>query len=273
MKTWTLEELHIEHEKIVLGLQYTIAERERLKVLLKMIGDAIDRGVTADFALIIKCLLSSPAERCGDIFALLLNEGIRDGFFVEFGACDGVAVSNTLSLERYFGWKGILAEPDVFWKDSLPKNRSASIDSRAVSSETGLKLEFFQSARPGNSSPDRGHAYIGEIVDSYTVETVSLMDLLRDHEAPNFIHFLSVDTEGHEKEVFNNFDFDKYRFGFISVEEHAEVSPRDSVQPLLEAAGYRIVFPRETGRPIPMQVTGIDKFFVPRNHPAAQKWS
>ncbi|MEJ0077359.1 MAG: FkbM family methyltransferase [Alphaproteobacteria bacterium] len=281
MKTWTFEELHDENEKNALGLQYTIAQRDRLRLLLRIIGATAKGLITvsaegatgvggeseADLPDIITALLESPAERHQDIFALLINGGKRNGYFVEFGACDGLAANNTVMLERRFGWKGILAEPDRFWQERLPLNRTAIIDKRCVSSETGRYLDFYQSDRPGNSSPDSSHAYLGGVVASYQVETVSLLDLLKEHRAPRFIDFLSVDTEGHEKAALANFDFDQYRFGFICVEEHEGVAAADSVEPILQNAGYTVIFPREEGRPIPMQITGVDKFFVPSNHP------
>ncbi|MBD9454019.1 FkbM family methyltransferase [Rhizobium sp. RHZ02] len=268
MKTWTFEELHAESEKNALGLQYTIAQRERLKLLFRLIGRMLRTHPNVDYPEIIDTLLTTSAEHCQDVFAILLNEGKRDGYFVEFGACDGIVANNTVNLEQRFGWRGILAEPDRFWHERLSPNRAAIIDKRCVSSVTGAQIEFFQSDRPGNSSPSQEHPYIGGVVKSYKVDTVSLLDLLKDHDAPRFVDFLSVDTEGHEKEVFVNFDFDRYKFGFICVEEHDGVAPADSVQPILEAAGYSVIFAREEGRPVPMQITGVDKFFVPKDHPA-----
>ena len=44
-----------------------------------------------------------------DIFVLLETGFKRNGFFVEFGATNGIDLSNTYLLEKRFGWNGILA--------------------------------------------------------------------------------------------------------------------------------------------------------------------
>jgi len=36
--------------------------------------------------------------------------GLKRGYFIEAGAVDGVAVSNTLHLEKLYGWTGLLVE-------------------------------------------------------------------------------------------------------------------------------------------------------------------
>src|SRR5436189_1252600 len=53
----------------------------------------------------------SHAQLFQDLFVLETVKEKRDGFFVEFGATNGVDLSNTALLERDYGWKGILAEP------------------------------------------------------------------------------------------------------------------------------------------------------------------
>jgi hypothetical protein len=45
--------------------------------------------------------------------ALIKHVGYTNGYFVELGANDGISQSNTLYLESYLGWHGILVEPDV----------------------------------------------------------------------------------------------------------------------------------------------------------------
>ena len=54
----------------------------------------------------------------------------------------------------------------------------------------------------------------------YKVPTISLLDLLDIHNAPKFIDYLSIDTEGSEYEILNAFDFNKYKFRVITCEHN-----------------------------------------------------
>ena len=70
------------------------------------------------------------------------------------------------------------------------------------------------------------------------VKTLTLFDLLEKANAPKFIDYLSIDTEGSEYEILKNFDFSKYTFGLIDV-EHNFVEPRRSlIKNLLILNGY-----------------------------------
>lgn len=267
-----MEELKVENNKLALGLQYTIAQRERLQLLWRLVCKELLITNAETVRDIMKCQLESPAEGFQDIFALLLSHGKRGGYFVEFGACDGLYVSNTLILERKFGWEGILAEPVKLWHDALVSNRISHIDKRCVSSVSGSQIQMHQSVSPGNSSTSIDHPYLGVVNQSYMVETVTLLDLLKCHNAPKYIDFLSVDVEGHEMEVFRNFDFDQYNFGFICVEQHEVHGPENDVTGILNKAGYKVLFSREEGRPIPMQITGVDIWFVPEDGNVSSQW-
>lgn len=71
----------------------------------------------------------------------------------------------------------------------------------------------------------------------YGVPTISLGDLLAEHNAPDQIDYLSVDTEGSEFYILSALDFSKYQFKVITV-EHNYTDTREKVYELLTKNGY-----------------------------------
>lgn len=195
--------------------------------------------------LLAEYLPKSRSQLRQDLFVLGSLGFPRAGFFVEFGATDGVGLSNSYLLETEFGWDGILAEPARSWSKALSENRSCAIDTRCVWSETGAKLSFNETNELELSTIDifsdsDGHAGARERGQVYEVETVSLLDLLQSHSAPKIIDYLSIDTEGSELEILGSFDFARYSFRVITV-EHNFTPQRTKIKRLLEKRGYRRV--------------------------------
>lgn len=62
----------------------------------------------------------------------------KDGFFVECGALDGETRSNTLYLERYLKWSGLLIEGDPLNYDKLKEK-----DRKVYSSNTCLSTKAY----------------------------------------------------------------------------------------------------------------------------------
>lgn len=183
----------------------------------------------------------SRAQLKQDIFVLLETGFKRGGFFVEFGATNGVDLSNTWLLEKAFGWTGILAEPARIWHDALRQNRTAAIDTRCVWSQSGVTLDFSVADDPefstlSNFRVETAKRGVGS--STYAVETISLLDLLQSNGAPAFIDYLSVDTEGSEFEILKDFDFRKFQFGVITVEHNHNKTNRDRLYALLTSKGY-----------------------------------
>ena len=180
-----------------------------------------------------------------DLFVLSVLGFPREGFFVEFGATDGVRLSNSYLLETEFGWQGILAEPARGWAEALRKNRACGIDVRCVWSSSGETLLFHETTVGELSTVDSYsasdlHADARKTGRVYEVETVSLIDLLDQHSAPETIDDLSIDTEGSEFEILSSFDFSRYSFRVITV-EHNFTDQRAKIKKLLERNGYRRV--------------------------------
>ncbi len=82
-----------------------------------------------------------------------------------------------------------------------------------------------------------GHSKSREIGEKYMVDTISLIDLLNQHNAPKDIDYLSIDTEGSEYEILNAFDFKKYKIKIITC-EHNYTPNRDKINLLLTSNGY-----------------------------------
>ena len=177
-----------------------------------------------------------------DLFVLHELNNKRNGYFVEFGATNGVDLSNTHLLEKEFGWTGILAEPAKVWAEELVKNRSCHIDFDCVWSKSGETLEFNEvnaaelSTINVFSNLDQ-HARTREKGFKYTVNTISLVDLLKKYNAPKDIDYLSIDTEGSEYDILSAFDFDAYNIKIITC-EHNYTPMQEKIYELLTSKGY-----------------------------------
>lgn len=194
-------------------------------------------------------LKSLPPQKMQPVFSLLPNskgqfhqdlmvlaelDFVSQGYFVEFGAHDGVHLSNTYLLESQFGWTGILVEPSRTTFNKLRGNRSAKTFNLAVYSESGLELEFTETSRSELSTlscyqDEDFHASERErtTVRKYLVPTISLLDLLELNNAPKIIDYLSIDTEGGELEILEEFDFQSYEIKIISVEHNFGIARKE----------------------------------------------
>ena len=240
---------------ILLAFGYSINSKSKKKLL----GDLIrlPQGVGISAVEARKVFRSSKSQLGQDLLALIASGTGKRGFFVEFGSADGVALSNSFLLEKELGWSGILCEPSRSWHEDLNRNRSCIVDTRCVYSRTGEQISFSENYIGELSgitefTGNDHHGLLDRTTTSYQVETISLLDLLRHHNAPKHVEFLSVDTEGSEFEILNAFDFSQYTFGAICV-EHNYLENRPKVKQLLVANGYRQVYP---------ELSDFDDWFV-----------
>lgn len=104
---------------------------------------------------------------------------MRGGYFVEFGATNGIELSNPFLLEKKYNWRGILVEPARVWHNGLSINRGCLVDTRCVWAESGLHLQFNEvhglSTLDTFSNSDM-HSAFRQAGTRYQVETISLLD-------------------------------------------------------------------------------------------------
>lgn len=196
-------------------------------------------------------LAYSKSQLAQDLFALAFSKTTSPSFFVEFGATDGISLSNTWLLEKMLGWDGILAEPARIWHPRLKTNRSCIIDTRCVAPKTGEEVVFLEVNNSAKGSPElsgmKEYADSGDWASNvrleesteYLVETISLEDLLDTYQAPIDIQLLSIDTEGSEFDIIKDFDFRRRRIYSICIEHNYSVKNRRRIHSVLTANGYK----------------------------------
>lgn len=199
---------------------------------------------------------------------VMLWRALRDvvsgpGFYIDVGASD----PTVLSVTRAFydrGWRGLNIEP-------LPEAAAALVAARprdvtveaAAGAAPGRHLfhRVVQDGQTGLSTLDpaeaRLHAAAGARVESFEVEVQTLADLARRH-VPGPVHFLKVDAEGAEVQVFAGADFAVCRPWIVVVEATrpaSEDQAESEWEPGLLEAGYRAVW-----------FDGLNRFYLAIEH-------
>tara|TARA_R110001599_G_scaffold60939_3_gene169266 strand:+ start:33859 stop:35217 length:1359 start_codon:yes stop_codon:yes gene_type:complete len=182
-----------------------------------------------------------------DLWVLEKTNYKRGGFFVEFGATDGVLLSNTYLLEKEFGWKGICAEPNPKFYEQLKKNRHCITSNACIGGRTGEEVEFILADEYGGIAKYSGEDQHKDKRESFikngltiNLKTISLHDFLIEHSTPHEIDYISVDTEGSELEILKNFPFEKWHVKTLTV-EHNHMEQKHEIFRILSQRGYKRV--------------------------------
>jgi FkbM family methyltransferase len=200
---------------------------------------------------------NSKSQLYQDLFASFIVQNDFDKTFLEFGATNGVDLSNTYTLENKFLWSGALAEPDINWIESLKKNRTKSkIITKCIWNKSGEKMNFF-SSKVGvlstlndfknsdiNSMPGNTAQRIKEGVN-IEVDTISLNQVIREEFNNISPSYISIDTEGSEFEILNSFNFSKYHPAVFTI-EHNFTDLHDKIDKLMLDNNYVRMFKKLT---------------------------
>jgi FkbM family methyltransferase len=232
-------------------LQYKLNHKEQLRIL-HLIKKVRKLNLSADLRSKCEDLIltgSVKSQDLQDIKAYILCNEKQNGFYVEFGADDGIKNSNTFLLNQNFAWKGILAEPnpDVF--EQCKTNRKSDLClNDLIYNKTGMDVDFCIS---GQLSTINGYVENDNMetvrknnsTKTIKLKTKTLLDVLTENNAPSIIDFLSIDTEGSEFEILSAFDFKKYNINVICFEHNNNIIQKEKIQMLLMNNGYsEVVF-------------------------------
>jgi FkbM family methyltransferase len=188
-----------------------------------------------------------PQEAENELKAMYLGE-IARGYFVEVGANQPEDLSQTFSLEQK-GWTGVLVEPQPDLADALKRRRSAKVFAEACTSRRNSGSRMTLHLAGSHSSFDR-NLNLAEVKPhgAIDVPTRTLDQILVDAGAQS-VDFISIDVEGHELDVLDGFDLERWRPRLILIEDlllHLQVHR------YLKRRNYRL-----------FRRTGINNWYVP----------
>jgi FkbM family methyltransferase len=181
--------------------------------------------------------------------------GTKPGYFVDVGANDPKAISQSWHLEQ-LGWDGVLIEPQPALVRKLKEQRRAKVFACACSSpaNAGKMLRLHVAGIHSSLNPDFFVAGMRR-EDVIEVPARTLDDMLEEAKAPTPIDLLSIDVENHEIEVLAGVTLKRWQPRLILIEDLA-LNLR--IHRALTSRGYKWV-----------RRTGLNSWYVPDASPMA----
>ena len=170
------------------------------------------------------------------IIQYILKNKINDGTYLEIGACDGILYSNTKCLEDYFGFKGILIEPQKNYYDNLCQNRSNNeCYNYAVTNGNVEYVDFIGDTHPeaGLVENVKNNTLNGDVIErfgwktTYKVKNIKMHHILSNSKY-RYIDFMIIDVEGGELDLLRSIDF-TFPIFCIIIEAHSTTQERNKV--------------------------------------------
>lgn len=170
-----------------------------------------------------KRVLGSDSQYLEDIILDSIFKGKNKGFYVDIGANDPDEISNTkMFYER--GWNGINVEPNVRLYNKLCSVRTNDINLNVGIGDECDNMKFHEldpdtlSTFSEESAKENIKIYKAKVVSKTSVKVITLKKLFDDYCQDKVVDFMSVDSEGFEKQILSSNDWKTYRPIAIVVE-------------------------------------------------------
>lgn len=183
-----------------------------------------------------------------DIFVSYSLQRKNSGTYFEVGGADGITHSNTLNLEKLFGWSGTLVEPHPMQFELLKMTRSqqrnkilnCALMPQKTNGIVNLKDAWQLSAVEALSGHDLHETARNSSNVTYRVESRSFEDVFME-SGP--LDYLSLDVEGPEFELLDSINWVNATLpSVITVEHNWRIETASKIRALLTPLGYREPF-------------------------------
>ena len=149
----------------------------------------------------------------------------RKGFFIDIGSHTGVKFSNTYMLEKDLEWTGICIEPAKDAYDALVQNRKCICLNHGIYDINGeVEFKYSNDTTTGgikNTLASNVESRWGGTWNTIVLPVKTLFTVLEENNAPLIIDYISLDTEGSEVKILQQFfkeNKNKYKINYIDIE-------------------------------------------------------
>lgn len=149
----------------------------------------------------------------------------KKGYFVDIGSHDGIKFSNTYKLEKELQWTGICIEPADDAYAALISNRKCICLHHGIYNINGeVEFKYSKDTTTGgikNTLDPNVERRWGGIWNTKVLPVKTLFTVLEENNAPLIIDYVSLDTEGSEVKILQEFfreNKNKYKINYIDIE-------------------------------------------------------
>jgi len=213
---------------------WTLSCRIRLQRKIKPLVENKDRK---------EQLLKTYSQRNEDIILYQLFYGKKDGYYIDIGANDPVALNNTKKFYD-LGWKGINVEPNPRLYDKICKHRPNDININCGVGDVEGVMTFYEvdpdvySTFDENEAAKTRYSSSKKVVNKIPINITTINNLF--DMSKQKIDLLSIDTEGFDYKILSMNNWSLNRPKSIVVElNHDE---NNSVYNLLTDNKYELIY-------------------------------
>ncbi|CAL4064426.1 unnamed protein product, partial [Meganyctiphanes norvegica] len=195
----------------------------------------------------------------------LIFSKIMGGFYIEAGALDGEYLSNTLYIEYFQNWTGILIEPDPEnYRSLVDKHRKAWLSNTCLSTTSNPKnISLISVSSPKDYNQHSQNNKLLLQAQTYEEKYNKYETLLSHIDKSSFtrhtvtascfpleaylialnvttVDLLSLDIQGGEFEVLKTIPWEKYHFRLIVVEDMNEDVNMELVR-FMKSKGFNLI--------------------------------